>query len=772
MPQTLQPYVENNFTQGLKTEFTGLNFPENAATDTDNCIYTLTGEVLRRSGIDAETGYFIKNNSRLDQAITTYKWRNAGGDGITEILVEQIGNILFFYKTSAMTLANPALSSQIISYSLDLTSFETIGFNTITECDYADGNGYLFVFHPNIQPIYISFDGTNFVAKAINIQVRDFSGVPETGIPINLRPSVLSAEHQYNLNNQGWTQGSAWATQDTSSTVAVGLGSKVFTVASGLTITNGDTVAIAAPGSGLPGNVMGGTVTGYTGTSLTLNITYAFTPVVGTIYPTYAINQNNVAGYINTWHTAEGNYPSNADVWWSFKDDTGVFNPATTQVTVTLSSSPAPRGHFILDPFNQQRSAVSGNAITPIFTGMRPKTGCWFQGRVWYAGVDASSAATGDVPFYTWTENIYFSQIVIDSTEFGMCYQTNDPTSEDLLDELPTDGGVITIQGAGTVYKLFPVQNGLLVFASNGIYFITGSQGIGFSANDYTVTKISDIRVLSAQSFVNVLGWPVFWNIEGIYTVAPSQQGGGLAVTNLCYGTILTYYNDIPNISKVYARGDYNPIDFVISWVFRSTPEQSFTDRFSYDRVLNFNTANKAFYPYSFDTPSTVHIHGIKFVAPIASSSAPEPAFKYIISQDVVSNSNFTFAEENDSTNWLDFMTLTGGIDYTSYFVTGYKLHGQGLRKFQPIYVNMFSKTDFPTAYKIRGIWDYAGDPNSGKYSSFQLTSNSSTRFNNLYKRHKIRGHGLALQLNIESVSGKPFHIIGWSSIDSQNTGM
>jgi len=51
----------------------------------------------------------------------------------------------------------------------------------------------------------------------------------------------------------------------------------------------------------------------------------------------------------------------------------------------------------------------------------------------------------------------------------GNCYQVNDPTSDQLFDLLPTDGGVIVIQGCGSIYKLFPLQNALLVFAANGV---------------------------------------------------------------------------------------------------------------------------------------------------------------------------------------------------------------------------------------------------------------------------------------------------------------
>jgi hypothetical protein len=100
--------IENNFTKGLITEFTGLNFPENAATDTDNCVYTLVGDVTRRQGINFEHNYLLNTGlqNRGNQAISDYKWNNAGGTGTQQILVQQVGaTIYFFLSSSANTVA-------------------------------------------------------------------------------------------------------------------------------------------------------------------------------------------------------------------------------------------------------------------------------------------------------------------------------------------------------------------------------------------------------------------------------------------------------------------------------------------------------------------------------------------------------------------------------------------------------------------------------------------------------------------------------------------
>ncbi len=98
MPQQVLNSVENNFTKGLITEFTGLNFPENAATVSDNTEYTIIGDVVRREGIDYETGFSTASQNRANVAISTYKWNNIGGDGSTQIVVKQVGATLIFIE--------------------------------------------------------------------------------------------------------------------------------------------------------------------------------------------------------------------------------------------------------------------------------------------------------------------------------------------------------------------------------------------------------------------------------------------------------------------------------------------------------------------------------------------------------------------------------------------------------------------------------------------------------------------------------------------------
>lgn len=797
MPSQLFTSTENNFTKGLITEATGLNFPENAATATSNTEFTLIGDVIRREGINYEVSGSNNTVNTNNQAFNQYLWKNAGGDGQTELVVQQIGQTLYFYLASSATTTSP-ISTQLVG-NVVLVPVSGGSVDATKNATFADGNGYLFVYHSSCEPSFVTYNpGTQVLSIAvISVQVRDFVGLNDN-LKITTRPSTLSTEHNYNIQNQGWTSGNSIFT--TSQTVvSAAIGSATFQVASGLTIPNGTIMSCYTTMNsaylshgvytvvGVPYALMYGTVVSYTGTTLQLNIysatTGGSTGITGNPVPTQfggngSYNPVTPSGYyyafqpwgissvntsvIQTWNSAEGNYPSNADVWWYFKDNTDIFNPATTQPSVSLATGTAPQGHFILPAFNMDRSAASGiSGITAVTTMSRPSNGAWFQGRVWFTGAAGFQATTGDASFYTWTENIYFSQVVQTPSDFGSCYQTNDPTSENLFDILPTDGGVITEPGTGKIYKLFPISNGMIIMAQNGIWFLTGSTGIGFAANDYTITKLSSIKMLSEHSVVDVNGLPMFWNEEGIYMVEPVQNGS-LTVNPITVGTILSFYNDIPTVSKQYARGAYDPINYVVQWTYRSTAESGIANRYQYDSILNYNTYNKSFFPYTVGS-STSNINGILYVNyPNSGATAPEPGFKYPSS----TTTTFSYADEHD-TNYVDW----GSVNYKSTFTVGYKLHGQGIFRFQVPYVYVYSRNNGYAAYYIQGCWDYASGFDSNRWSQPQFTEINESNTAMSIRRHKIRGRGLVLQLQFNSVDGQPFDIMGWALYESRNSG-
>lgn len=789
--------VMNNFVGGLKTEFTGLNFPENACTSTENCVFTLIGDVTRRPGIDFELNGSIAPYAQLGLsnttglAINTYRWTNVGGDGQTQILVVQVGSMIFFYQNTNATITSP-LSTTLLSATVNLNGFTVQGSPLVvsaTECQFTDGNGYLFIFNPACESLYCTFNAGSIITAAIQVSIRDFQGIPEPGVAVNFRPGILTAEHNYNLNNQGWAATPSVQIFGASGTFPSfntnGPNTYPVTFPTGLTLTIGGSYSGAGrfTWNGGPVDInFSGTLSSYSSSTGAASIfvgsnSFSGHGVVPNTGPWNIVFA--AAGTITTWFSAEANYPSNADIWFAYKNSSGVFAPSTTLANVSQPVAQSPQGSYILSAFTQTRSSISGiQGLADVRTPIRPRAGTWFQGRLWLTGVDASQQATGDEPYYTWTENLYFSQIITDPTQFGNCYQANDPTSETLFNLLPSDGGVITIQGSGSIYKLVPVQNGMLVFAANGIWFITGSQGIGFTATDYVITKVSNVQSISSTSYINLYGTILFWNEEGIWTVASTQgpdaqaplglTHGGLAINNICLGSILTFYQQIPLQSKKFVKVDYNPITYTMRWIYRSTNDSGPSNRWQYDSVLNYNTVRQAFYPYQIlnTTPS---ICGINYVAGPGGSTSPSPAFKFL----TATPTGITFSEERDTTNWVDFFSFDGvGVNYVSTFTSGYNNRSQFLTKIQPLYLYVYSRGT-NTQYQVQSIFDFATDPQSGKYSQSNISIDQNQSFLGMVrKRHRIRGNGYTYQILVTSVSGQPFDIMGWTLFETRNAGV
>lgn len=708
MARSLGTAVENNFTGGLVTEATSLNFPENAVTDTDNCVFDKTGSVYRRPGINYEdSNQFIPIN-RSDSVVTSYLWRNTGGNGDVTLTVLQNGSSLHFFRNS-----NGPTSANKLYFVQDLYAYYAGGsfrpeFN---ECQFSVGNGFLIVTNPACNPFYISYNFENgeFGSFLISVGIRDFAGIEDPGVSVTDRPLDLSLTRFYNLVNQGWSK-----------------------------------------------------------------------------------------SRMDEFRVRVGGWPSYADVWWLLKDANGNFKPGPIETQVAVKdkletvygdlransvfrgNTPAPKGHHILSPFNLDRSSASSIPNIPLgrVTQNRPSTSSFYAGRAFYAGISGPS----------YTDKIYFSQVIETPAEFGKCYQTNDPTSESLFNLLATDGGVISIPDAGQIIKMFPVATSLLVFASNGLWAISGSTGIGFSATDYSVSKVSSIPFTSASSLVDIEGYPAFWNDEGIYMVSASQAGT-LQVQSMSEKKIKTFYNNIPLDSKKYAKGFYNPTDKTIQWLYKSTPSSSVGNRYTYDKALIYSVLIESFYPWTFNNPPGLELAGIftSFGSEIRRTQIPITtvgnsivttttgtsvtsediaafpvtfAYKYLL----FNPSGFTFGSLKSDV-LMDYSTY----NYSSYFTTGYKLRGEAVKKAQTNYLVVFFKKDYGNSFDVQSLWDYSNDRNSNRWSSKQRINAGRGQYDYDFRRLKIRGQGRAVQYRFESVANLPFNISGWGSVDSVN---
>lgn len=763
---------ENSFIRGLISEATGLNFPKDACTETLDCVFDAKGTVSRRLGVDYEASASTANTvTRSSSAVTEFLWDSVAGDGNRSFLVAQVGSTLHFWNVPS----SGALSANKKSFTVNLSTYAVSGATSIETraCQFASGIGDLFVAHPNCDPFYVSYNptGDTIAVSTITVMIRDLVGIEES-IPFNVRPSSMNNHHRYNLWNQGWFVGIATAWSDT---------------------TNEAT-------------------------------SNAFTPFEWWSNPD---NRNN---------RAVDGYPSNADVWWNYKNGSGIFSGRTMRdIGKSPPSTPAPKGHFLMKAFQQYKGyskvarifqgsgsssatvtlyegtpwedgasiviegasiarfngtftvtsigsgvtydtfiiPISGNTssgssnadedfycylansvATHITAGTnRPSSVAFYAGRVWYGGTSA----------HEFNDKIYFSKIIEQPSDYGRCHQVNDPTSEELSDLLPTDGGVISIPDMGNLIKMLPVGNDLLVFATNGIWRITGSEGIGFRANDYSVSKMSSVPSVSPLSFVLLDGAPMFWNNDGIYAMG---EGGFQAISDK---TIKTWFSALPTNSKSSAKAAYNPLKKTVYWLYRSTASTTTDNVYDYDRILCLNTLTGAFYPLSIGTgsgyPTVNGISVTQYVGAVGSTT------KFLTTKNT-SGTTFTvtFSEERD-TNYVDWETPNVGLDYSSYFTTGFKVPGEGIRQQFGNYINVFCNTATNSSLRLRAKWDYANNSASGEWSTEQEVYVTKTFRDTLRRRIKLRGRGIACQLSFRSSAGKPFNLVGWSMLETVNSG-
>lgn len=760
---------ENNFVKGLISEATGLNFPKDACTEVLNCVFDSKGTVSRRLGIDYEASASTANTvTRSSSAVTEYNWESVSGDGTRSFLVVQVGTVLHFWNSPA----SGALSANKKSFTVNLSTFAVDGATNIgtRACQFAAGQGDLFVVHPNCEPFYVSYNASNdtITTAVITVMIRDLVGIEEN-IPFNVRPFSIFTPHKYNLWNQGWYAGMA-ETSNASNAANNATPFEAWAASEVRTLKSID---------GYPSNadVWWTYIDGYgrfgVNTIKAAGKTPPSTPAPKGHFIMKAFQQYKA--YCKVGQIRQSNGSSTASI--NLYEGT----PWIAGATIVIEGATTPRfnGTFTCtsigsgttyDTFN---IAIVGNTTagqegpndnlycylanseaTHILAGTnRPSCVAFFAGRVFFGGTAAPD----------FNDKIYFSKIIEQPSDYGRCYQINDPTAQELSDLLPSDGGVISIPDMGNMVRMFPVGNDLVIFATNGVWKISGSEGIGFRANDYSVTKLSSIPSTSALSFVLVDGSPLFWNNDGIYALT------GEGIQPISDKTIKTWFEALPTSSKSNAKGVYNPLKKTVYWLYRSTASTTTDNAYEYDRVLCMNTLTGAFYPYSIGTGSGYPtVNGIAVTQYIGAVGATT---KYICTRNTTGTTfTVTFAEERD-TSYVDWETPNVGLDYSSYFTTGFKVPGDGLKQQFGNYINVFCNTAANSSLRLRAKWDYANSSASGEWSTEQEVYVAKTFRDTLRRRIKLRGRGIACQLSFRSTSGKPFNIIGWSMMETVNPG-
>lgn len=477
---------------------------------------------------------------------------------------------------------------------------------------------------------------------------------------------------------------------------------------------------------------------------------------------------------ITEFYAKKGRYPANNQQWWMARSeiddpDTGVkvgdFLPDLLD-KLFLGNMRAPKGHFIIEAFQKDRSTISGvSGIADEPTKERPTTVTFFSGRSWF-GCNST---------------VYFSQILVDKSNAAKCYMEADPTSEYLPDPVATDGGVIEIPEANKIIRLVPHAGGVLVFARNGVWYITGTQA-GFSALDISVNKVSPIGTNAPMSIVETDTAVFWWSDVGIMGIA-QQNGtfgptGAFDKTNVSETTVQSFYNDISSDIRAKCKGLYDPQSNTIYWMFRDDD----VSETQYNKILCLDLTLNAFYPWKISGTSPV-IKGLYSSTKLNTYTVPTDIKPSSVEFVVANGTTLRIAQARNG-SFVDWETYDNvGVTYDSYMEAGFELFDDAMRDKNITYLFAYlTRTetsadedgvpDYPSSCMLQIKWDWASGSQSNKWTSAVevyrptqlLLDNPDTGFGMVVTKNKVRGNGKSIQFRFSnSEAGKDFDLNGWA---------
>lgn len=526
----------------------------------------------------------------------------------------------------------------------------------------------------------------------------------------------------------------------------------------------------------------------------------------------------------NVYYTAFARWPSKAQTWTLGKDSSDNFD-AVLLGKQDFGTSPAPKGRFVLDVHNRDRTSVSGATITTEMEQYRPVTVAFFAGRAWYGGVRSPTIGS-------W---VMFSQVAESDDKLGKCYQDADPTSEVVSDLVASDGGVIPIQDAGMLVKLVPFQDSMLALFDNGVWQISGGSLSGFAADSYEVKRLTACGCVSGKSVVVTDIGVFYWSDDGIYLVQVNEAGL-LQVLPVSAVSIQSIYDEIPMTGKVYCSGAYLPSERTVYWLYNDASGQDGTTRrFQKNRMLVFDTRLKSFYTHTIESLDELNPYVFEgFITRTRATASSTATVVDSLSQTVVDASSntvtatlsvdglafasklkfFVVAPQSDTSfkptvaefNETDDAPIcfrdwyrqdVEGVNYTGYLVPGYDFGDNqgGDKNMQALYVTVFMRRTEtgvdadgepinPSSCSLQGRWDWTDSSASNRWSQSQevyrhnrgwladVPGDFDTGEQVVVTKNKVRGRGKALQLKFTSANDKDMQILGWAITYLGNTNV
>jgi len=220
---TIKQY--SNFSKGIMTEATPLNFPDDYSIDEANLILNIDGSRERRKGIEFESGYAQTTTTTTTDEVgfTFYRWEFADNKDSNQIGVVQVGQDLYWLD---LTTSNP--SGNLLNSGSPSNLGGVMATSTKhPRLQFSDVNGVLLITSADfLVPLKVTYDTATdtMTGDSQSILVRDLWGVDD-GQDVD-EEATLTDKHEYNLLNQGWTSANltTWGNPSPSNAMVMHLG--------------------------------------------------------------------------------------------------------------------------------------------------------------------------------------------------------------------------------------------------------------------------------------------------------------------------------------------------------------------------------------------------------------------------------------------------------------------------------------------------------------------------------------------------------------------
>ena len=838
MPEAQREKRYFSLRKGLNTVSNEITFPDEYTSDELNYTIESDGSRRRRKGLAEETGGSTKTVVAIatGQSNQSFKWKNAGGNPDENLIAHQVGYTLYF-SDDAETVSTSYNANTIDlssnSRKVDAaTSAATIGSEP---CSFAVHRGFLVVTHKYLKPFYLTYDGANFTANDIQILVRDFEGIDDGKGNANQPTGTVAAnpDHFYNLLNRGWREEDIDDYKLNSSATTLPAKNTVWykgfkrTYAVNIYEADGarswDTTKMeaevfsksSAPQGALFLDPLNTTVAiGASDGALEQELSYGDSA--------WAAGAENSGGLLTDTQTAHG-FSAGGDpftisgqswIWtksgggpdyewqsmnreWTPTATAGTAPTVYGQVQVSDANTliyylNAVDGNWAQWESTSQDGIIEGGTVVAKSDGSELTVGptsCEaFAGRLWYAGIDDAQ----------WADAVFFSQVSLRPKTFGNCHQAADPTDEFNNQLRPDDGGTVIIPNMGAVKQLKAVRDSLIVFATNGVWEISGGRS-GFAATNVSVRQITDAGCNAPLSISQFDSSTIYTSPKGVIALSPNQFTSQLEDSNMTADIIEGTWNAITAVNQATIQTAYDDAKKRLYVLYRDSATLSHT----YDKALVFDFKNQGWYRLGFNFGATA---GIISMIAVSDADSSDDNQKMKFQTEITTTTVDTC--DMDQTTYLDF---DGSEMPLPYLVTGWEAaYGFQRRKQAPV-VHVFNartgtggtdagggdwsednagstlmtpfwdwteptQYDVPSAPTAQEAWDATANNFgvSGKIGKQVETYRHVRNFTTLAAgdvdgypvvatRNKVRGRGRTLSMRFDGAATKDSHLLGFT---------